>query len=649
MNILNFFLIFVLTVTSAFYLPGLAPVNFCPAPAPVDPANICQDEVKVFVNRLNSLDTVLPYEYDHFDFCTKSTAGSPTENLGQVVFGERIRPSVYNFSFGVNKTEEVCKKNYVKANKDDIDKVKIIMDSIEKNYQHHWIIDNMPVTWCLSLTEKKSCQPGFPVGCYIKSDSNDKPDCYSYIKDPVVNSHYLFNMVTFVIEFHPKENDWGNRANMLPEGSGRLVVASVKVESIDFSHPGPNRPAMKLNADQTQTITYKYAVEFISNHDTKWSSRWDYILSTSHTEIQWFSILNSLVIVIFLTGMTAMILLRTLHKDIARYNQLDNSEEAQEEFGWKLVHGDVFRPPRKGMLLSLLLGSGVQILFVTIITLVFACLGFLSPVNRGALMTCALVLYVCLGTPAGYVSARIYKLFGGEKWKSNVLLTAFLSPGIVFGIFFILNLVLWGLGSSAAVPFGTLVALLALWLGISVPLTFVGAYFGYKKRAMDLPVRTNTIPRQIPSTSFYTKALPAIIMGGILPFGCIFIQLFFILSSIWSHQMYYMFGFLFLVFIILIITCSETTVLLCYFHLCAEDYHWWWRSFLSSGSTAVYFFLYCIYYYVTRLEMEGFVSAFIYFGYSAIMTFLCFLLTGTIGFFASFWFVTKIYSSLKVD
>ena len=30
------------------------------------------------------------------------------------------------------------------------------------------------------------------------------------------------------------------------------------------------------------------------------------------------------------------------------------------------------------------------------------------------------------------------------------------------------------------------------------------------------------------------------------------------------------YGFLFLVFIILIITCSETTILLCYFHLCAE-------------------------------------------------------------------------------
>ena len=107
------------------------------------------------------------------------------------------------------------------------------------------------------------------------------------------------------------------------------------------------------------------------NFSIKWSSRWDYILeSMPHTNIQWFSILNSLVIVLFLSGMVAMILLRTLHKDIARYNQIDSGEDAQEEFGWKLVHGDVFRPPRKGMLLSVFLGSGTQILCMTGITLV---------------------------------------------------------------------------------------------------------------------------------------------------------------------------------------------------------------------------------------------------------------------------------------
>ena len=57
---------------------------------------------------------------------------------------------------------------------------------------------------------------------------------------------------------------------------------------------------------------------------------------------------------------------------------------------------------------------------------------------------------------------------------------------LVFGIFFLLNLVLWAKQSSGAIPFTTLIALLALWFGISVPLTFIGAYFGFRKR-----VRTN--------------------------------------------------------------------------------------------------------------------------------------------------------------
>lgn len=59
----------------------------------------------------------------------------------------------------------------------------------------------------------------------------------------------------------------------------------------------------------------------------------------------------------------------------------------------------------------------------------FACLGFLSPANRGSLMTCSLILFVCLGTPAGYVSSRIYKSFGGEKWKTNIILTSMFCPG----------------------------------------------------------------------------------------------------------------------------------------------------------------------------------------------------------------------------
>ena len=72
-------------------------------------------------------------------------------------------------------------------------------------------------------------------------------------------------------------------------------------------------------------------------------------------------------------------------------------------------------------------------------------------------------------------------------------------PGIVFVIFFVLNLFIWGEKSSGAVPFGTIVALICMWFCISVPLVFCGAFFGFKQGLLEPPVRTNEIPRQIPA------------------------------------------------------------------------------------------------------------------------------------------------------
>ncbi|PNF25991.1 Transmembrane 9 superfamily member 2 [Cryptotermes secundus] len=647
----------IISSSNGFYLPGLAPVNYCKEKDGAG-TKTCKKDVTLYVNRLNTEESIIPYEYEYFDFCKvdDKTKTSPVENLGQVVFGERIRPSNYKIEFLHNEPcVELCKKSYKPKDTDSEERLLLLKKGMSLNYQHHWIVDNMPVTWCYPLEDNHQyCSTGFPMGCYVRENGGSQ-DCVISSNYNKPKTFYIFNHVDLTITYHSgKGEDWdvGFGSN-----GGRIISVKVTPRSIKHSNPAKldcsEKEPMDIpggDLEDDLNIIYSYSVKFVMNNTIKWSSRWDYILeSMPHTNIQWFSILNSLVIVLFLSGMVAMIMLRTLHKDIARYNQIDSGEDAQEEFGWKLVHGDVFRPPRKGMLLSVLLGSGTQVFCMSLITLAFACLGFLSPANRGALMTCAMVLFVCLGTPAGYVSARIYKSFGGEKWKSNVLLTSMLSPGVVFCLFFVMNLILWSKGSSAAVPFTTLIALLALWFGVSVPLTFIGAYFGFRKRPIEHPVRTNQIPRQIPDQSIYTQPVPGIIMGGVLPFGCIFIQLFFILNSLWSSQMYYMFGFLFLVFIILVITCSETTILLCYFHLCAEDYHWWWRSFLTSGFTAFYLFVYCIHYFVTKLNIEDTTSTFLYFGYTLIMVFLFFLLTGTIGFFACFWFVRKIYSVVKVD
>merc|ERR1719394_1717173 len=117
--------------------------------------------------------------------------------------------------------------------------------------------------------------------------------------------------------------------------------------------------------------------------DLRWASRWDSYLRMTGGQIHWFSILNSLMIMLFLSGMVAMILLRTLHRDIAKYNELAGAEEVAEETGWKLVHGDVFRKPRHAKWLAVSVGSGVQILGMSVVTLFFALLGLLSPAHRG--------------------------------------------------------------------------------------------------------------------------------------------------------------------------------------------------------------------------------------------------------------------------
>ena len=44
------------------------------------------------------------------------------------------------------------------------------------------------------------------------------------------------------------------------------------------------------------------------------------------------------------------------------------------------------------------------------------------------------------------------------------------SIGVVFTVFFLLNLLVWSYGSTGAVPFLSMVAVLTLWFGISVPL-----------------------------------------------------------------------------------------------------------------------------------------------------------------------------------
>jgi len=425
--------------------------------------------------------------------------------------------------------------------------------------------------------------------------------------------HYLYNHIRIIIQFH--DDPIVPVAGEEPTQMSKVVGFRVEPMSIrhawtdkDFdpsktvlstcssANPPVNVPENYQDLDKTDNIVFTYDVIW-EKSDVEWHNRWDIYLNVNspNDKVHWFSITNSIMIVLFLTIMIAMILYRALRKDIAQYNEAAPTvmEEAREEVGWKMVHGDVFKPPKTNpILFCVFIGSGVQLGLMTIATLSFCLLGLLSPAYRGSLVTALIFIFVFMSSFAGYYSSKTYKMFRGIEWKQNTLCTAFLYPGVIFSIFFVLNLALWVEGSSGAIPFSTFFTLLFLWFCVSVPLVFIGSFLGYKEEIPTFPVQNRNIERGIPPQAWYMSPVITCMLGGILPFGAVSVELFFIMSALWLHQIYYIFGFLFLVMIVLIITCAEVSILLCYFQLCNEDYHWWWRSFLTSGSCAAYMLLY---------------------------------------------------------
>lgn len=557
------------------------------------------DHVPLYANKVGPLNNPSEtYRYYDLPFCPPVNIAEKKEALGEVLNGDRLVDAPYELNFRKNvQSKRLCKKTLFKK---DVAKIR---DAVSKDYYFQMFFDDLPF-W------------GF-----IGKIENDK-------FGPSENKYFLFEHIQFEILY----ND------------DRVIEIYVQTD--------PNM-SVDITDDKEVDVDFSYAVSW-NKTDIPFEKRLEKYSKTSampqYLEIHWFSIINSCVTVILLTGFLATILMRVLKNDFIRYAHDEESLEEQEKIGWKYIHGDVFRFPRHKSLFSAVIGSGTQLLTLAMFIFLLALVGMFYPYNRGALFTALVVIYALTSCIAGYTASNLYSQLEGTNWVRNLLMTGCLFCGPLFLTFCFLNTVAIAYNATAALPFGTILVILLIWMLVTAPLLVLGGIAGKNNKIeFQSPCRTTKYPREIPRLHWYRGTIPQMTMAGFLPFSAIYIELFYIFSSVWGHKIYTIYSILFIVFIILIIATAFITVALTYFQLASEDHEWWWRSVLCGGSTGFFILFYCLYYYQARSDMSGFMQTSFFFGYMACICYAFFLMLGTIGFRASLIFVRHIYRSIKCE
>lgn len=220
---------------------------------------------------------------------------------------------------------------------------------------------------------------------------------------------------------------------------------------------------------------------------------------------------------------------------------------------------------------------------------------------------------------------------------------AVLFPTVVALVFVWTNGLAWMYGSNPTVGSEAMLALIALYVGVSLlPLTFLGGYLA-KDVAGErrCPVQSTRDMNDATNEGASPRPLQLFI-SGLAPYVGIHGELSVILNSLRGHHSYPFAGTSLVMVVLTIMVSSLACVIVLHPQLRRNEYPSWWDTFVNGGMTAVFCFGHACYFYYANSAMSGLLQGSYFFGYTAVLVLGIFLAFGSAGFQCSYAFVRHL-------
>ena len=605
------------------------------------------EKINLISGTVNSFRTQIPYDLYYLDICPPEDILLINNNLGERLLSGKSYQTGYELLINENKICKIlCKKRISKT------AFKRINNLITKEYFVNYFLDYLPAglskTYSNISTKKIKYNTGIPLG-FIENNHT------------FINNYYKINVQLNKINISIVQNktyrDQDEDEIPIINITGYDIIG-FDIEPFSIKINDSNKCNINKLINNEGEYEHQELIigdEIIIRYDTFY-----YFTDTLYEErfnkyfygdkfIHTYSAYVSGIIIFVLIIILIYIYWHSIKTETEIHNEKVTSDDFINEYGWRNIAFDVFRRPYRGDILAAFIGTGIQLLVMVLYSLLFVSLGIIHPKSGGSYFTLLVMVYIFLSLLSGYFSSRFYKMVHGLNWLKVCVITSLLFPSIFLILISFTNFLYYLEYSTTYVQFKNFYSLIALWTVGTVPLIFLGTMIGLTQKRVQFPCDVNPVPGIISKSDYpwYLRIRYGWILTGFPPFFAVFVELFYIMDSMWKQDFYALSKYLLISIIILIIISSLIGILFTYLNLCKGDYRWWWKSFLVSASPSVYIIIFSLF-YLFKMKFKQFISVLIYLNFMTLFSIIIAFICGSSGFYLTFMFVTKIYSKIKL-